>query len=125
MGVNGASWDCPTKRNRREPVVLSSARKCKKVRIEMRHLEGGDGNRAVSLALMFCRAIENDTDKPYDIHYGYSTVANGRADEIVVNPGEIAYCDFKGSAHSFARWRIGSKEEFPENIETRKVSFLG
>lgn len=88
----------------------------------MKRLSGGNGNRQVTLVLYSADAIENDTDKPYDIHYGYSTVANGRADEIIVQPGEIAQMTYAGSAHDFARWKVGEKQEFPPDLRIAKVS---
>lgn len=88
----------------------------------MRHLSGGDGNREITIALYAANAIENDTDQEYEIHYGFDTVANGRADEIMIQPGEIAQRTYAGSAHDFARWKVGEKQEFPPDLRIAKVS---
>ncbi len=54
----------------------------------------------------------NDTDNSYQIHYAYSTVANGSADRIVLAPGEVAAKITAGGSSDFAEWHIGSPNEF-------------
>lgn len=88
----------------------------------MKHLSGGSGNRGVEIALMHGGLLVNDTNKAYEVNYGYSTTANGRAGEIVLAPGECARRTSKGSAHDFARWQVGSRNEFPADLEEFPVS---
>jgi len=88
----------------------------------MRQVSGGSGNRAVSIYAGNGEILVNDTDQEYEIHYAYDTTANGRADRIALQPGEAAQCVSKGGSRDFARWEIGSPDEFTG--ETVNVSFL-
>jgi len=77
----------------------------------MKKLYGGDGESSLYAALRNGQALHNDTTVEYELHYSYSTVANGRADRIVVGPGQVIKRLSKGSAHDFASWEVGSLEE--------------
>ena len=74
--------------------------------IKMRKVEGGSGNRVVSIWVDKGDAIYNDTSQEYEINGGYPTVANGQADRIAIQPGEMARRLTWGGASDFAKWGI-------------------
>ena len=54
----------------------------------------------------------NDTDQPFEIAKGYSTTANGRADDVVIPPGKTAMLYDAGDASNFAKWLVGEPEGY-------------
>lgn len=84
----------------------------------MRSVSGGSGHGRIREG----QSILNDTQSEYEVHYGYSTVANGHASRVAVQPGEVARLDSRGDAYSFFSWSIGCEDEFPASLYKRKVS---
>jgi len=72
----------------------------------MRQIKAGKGH------FPFGQIIYNNTDKPYEIHGGYSTVRFGYVSALVINPGECARKDERGDAESLSVWSSGGIEDF-------------
>lgn len=72
-------------------------------------LRGGSGSSWVSKG----DYLYNDTPEDYEIHYSYSTVANGSSDRIVLKPGGLARKLTNGSSYDFTLWEIWEAEERP------------
>jgi hypothetical protein len=90
----------------------------------MQRLHGGSGTRAIAIALHSGDAVLNDTEGEYEINYSYSTVANGGADRIAIQPGEVAWLRSKGGASDFAKWDIGFPDELPDTVNVRQLSSI-
>jgi len=78
----------------------------------MRKLEGGSGGRSIAIWVEKGDGIYNDTDQEYEISGGYSTVGNGQADRIAIQPREMARKLTRGGPQDFTKWGIGSPPEF-------------
>lgn len=91
----------------------------------MRTLHGGNGNRNFCIYVGGHALLVNDTSEPYEVQYGYNTVANGGAPAIILQSGEIAHRYSNGSSRDFAAWEIGDAEEFQgSTLERVTVSEL-
>jgi len=77
----------------------------------MRVAYGGNGH----LGLAVGQCVYNNTAEEYVINHGYSTVANGWAEEIAILPGQAARLVRAGGPRDFAAWRIFSIAEVPED----------
>lgn len=75
----------------------------------MRRLSGGGPRIPMTPDV----GLENDTPNEYEIHQAYSTVRNGEADRIAIQPGEVAVLLRRGSPHDFAEWAIYAPGEYP------------
>lgn len=87
----------------------------------MQTLYGGSGTRALSIGLQSGEAVLNDTENEYEVNYGYSTVANGYASRIAIQPGEVAWLRSKGGARDFARWDVGQVGDLPEGVRVKSL----
>lgn len=83
----------------------------------MRQVEAGKGRFPFGLI------IYNNTDKPQEMHHGYSTVRFGYVPALIINPGECARRDVKGDAGNLSVWSVGTLEEFngKYDIALRKI----
>lgn len=90
----------------------------------MQRLHGGSGTRAIARVLRPGDAVLNDTQNEYEINYSYSTVANGGADRIAIQPGEVAWLRSSGGASDFAKWDIGQPDELPDTVNIRNLSTI-
>ena len=86
------------KAERRRSVLKSS--------LVIRRISGGGGNgvyRDRDRAHMGCgrRLVVSG-----EVIYGYATVANGWAEEVRPNPGQVAVMISPGDEYSFARWAV-------------------
>jgi len=74
----------------------------------IRTLYGGSGHGDYEVGIVYC----NNTMVELEIHYRYSTVANGTASRIAAKPGECFMKYSSGSMYEFSTWRIGSRSDF-------------
>ena len=101
-----------------------------KSNLVIRRISGGGGNgvyRDRDRAHMGCgrRLVV-----PGEVIYGYDTVANGWAEEVRPNPGQVAMLIAPGDEYSFARWgvldaRAALDADILDDVEAELVSASG